>query len=195
MSRRLSGARIFRPGVRLYGTAGRKPPFPIFDTYDLPGYQLVARAPTLWDCNWLQVKENSMDPAHVAFLHTLPGSEGFSDDFKELAEWDWMETPVGMVYIDTRRLRGQGLGAGRRFHSPQHPPVPAQSGSGRAPQRHKPPAGHDLGGAARRHAHDADRLLPRARGPGPATRHRCSARTASDPTKSGNGFPATGTRR
>jgi hypothetical protein len=63
----------------------------------------VARAPTLWPCNWLQVKENSMDPAHVAFLHTLPGSDGFSEDFKELAEWDWMETPVGMVYIDTRR--------------------------------------------------------------------------------------------
>jgi hypothetical protein len=44
-----------------------------------------------------------MDPAHVAFLHTLPGSDGFSQDFKELAEWDWMETPIGMVYIDTRR--------------------------------------------------------------------------------------------
>jgi phenylpropionate dioxygenase-like ring-hydroxylating dioxygenase large terminal subunit len=85
------------------GPPETKPPFPIFDTYDLPGYQLVARAPTLWDCNWLQVKENSMDPAHVAFLHTLPGSEGFSEDFKELAEWDWMETPLGMVYIDTRR--------------------------------------------------------------------------------------------
>jgi nitrite reductase/ring-hydroxylating ferredoxin subunit len=85
------------------GPPDRKPPFPVFDTYDLPGYHLVARAPTLWDCNWLQVKENSMDPAHVAFLHTIPGSEGFSDDFKQLAEWDWMETPVGMVYIDTRR--------------------------------------------------------------------------------------------
>jgi phenylpropionate dioxygenase-like ring-hydroxylating dioxygenase large terminal subunit len=85
------------------GPPDRKPPFPIFDTYDVPGYQMIARAPTLWPCNWLQVKENSMDPAHVAFLHTLPGSDGFSDDFKELAEWDWMETPVGMVYIDTRR--------------------------------------------------------------------------------------------
>ena len=59
--------------------------FPILDTYDLPGYRLVARAPTLWECNWLQVKENSMDPAHLAFLHTLPGSEGFTDDFKEMA--------------------------------------------------------------------------------------------------------------
>ena len=85
------------------GPPDRKPPFPVFDSYDIPGYRLVARAPTFWPCNWLQVKENSMDPAHVAFLHTLPGSEGFSDDFKELAEWDWMETPVGMVYIDTRR--------------------------------------------------------------------------------------------
>jgi RimJ/RimL family protein N-acetyltransferase len=44
-----------------------------------------------------------MDPAHLAFLHTLPGSEGFTEDFKEQPEWDWMETPVGMVYIDTRR--------------------------------------------------------------------------------------------
>jgi phenylpropionate dioxygenase-like ring-hydroxylating dioxygenase large terminal subunit len=85
------------------GPPEKKPPFPILDTYDVPGYRMVARAPTLWPCNWLQVKENSMDPAHVAFLHTLPGSDGFSEDFKELAEWDWMETPVGMVYIDTRR--------------------------------------------------------------------------------------------
>ena len=65
--------------------------------------RLAARAPTLWECNWLQIKENSMDPAHLAFLHTLPGSEGFTEDLKELGEWDWMETPLGMVYIDTRR--------------------------------------------------------------------------------------------
>jgi phenylpropionate dioxygenase-like ring-hydroxylating dioxygenase large terminal subunit len=86
------------------GPPDKKPPFPMLDTYELPGYQLIARAPTMWDCNWLQVKDNSMDPAHVAFLHTLPGAEGFNDDFKDLAEWDWMETPAGMVYIDTRRM-------------------------------------------------------------------------------------------
>ncbi|HEY1300853.1 MAG TPA: aromatic ring-hydroxylating dioxygenase subunit alpha [Stellaceae bacterium] len=85
------------------GPPNKIPPFPILDTYDLPGYRLTARAPTIWECNWLQVKENSMDPAHLAFLHTLPGSEGFTQDLKELGEWDWMETPVGMVYIDTRR--------------------------------------------------------------------------------------------
>jgi len=85
------------------GPPDKQPAFPVLDTYDLPGYRLTARAPTVWECNWLQVKENSMDPAHLAFLHTLPGSEGFTDDFKELGEWDWMETPIGMVYIDTRR--------------------------------------------------------------------------------------------
>src|SRR5580700_10646557 len=85
------------------GPPDNQPPFPMLDTYDLPGYLLTARAPTLWECNWLQVKENSMDPAHLQFLHTLPGSDGFTDDFKMQPEWDWMETPVGMVYIDTRR--------------------------------------------------------------------------------------------
>ncbi len=85
------------------GPPDKMPDFPILDTYDLPGYRMTARAPTLWECNWLQVKENSMDPAHLAFLHTLPGSEGFTEDLAALGEWDWMETPVGMVYIDTRR--------------------------------------------------------------------------------------------
>jgi phenylpropionate dioxygenase-like ring-hydroxylating dioxygenase large terminal subunit len=85
------------------GPPDKRPAFPILDTYDLPGYRLVARAPTVWPCNWLQVKENSMDPAHLVFLHTLPGSEGFTEDLQALGEWDWMETPVGMVYIDTRR--------------------------------------------------------------------------------------------
>jgi phenylpropionate dioxygenase-like ring-hydroxylating dioxygenase large terminal subunit len=85
------------------GPPDKEPPFPLLDTYELPGYRLTARAPTLWECNWLQVKENSMDPAHLLYLHTLPGSQGFAEDFTMQPEWDWMETPVGMVYIDTRR--------------------------------------------------------------------------------------------
>jgi nitrite reductase/ring-hydroxylating ferredoxin subunit len=85
------------------GPPDKQPAFPLLDTYDVPGYQLVAMPGYIWPCNWLQVKENSMDPAHLAFLHTLPGSEGFTSDLEALGEWDYMETPVGMVYIDTRR--------------------------------------------------------------------------------------------
>jgi nitrite reductase/ring-hydroxylating ferredoxin subunit len=85
------------------GPPESRPEFPLLDTYDLPGYRMAPRQGTVWPCNWLQVKENSMDPAHLAFLHTLPGSQGFTDDLGALGEWDWMETPAGMVYIDTRR--------------------------------------------------------------------------------------------
>jgi phenylpropionate dioxygenase-like ring-hydroxylating dioxygenase large terminal subunit len=85
------------------GPPDKEPDFPVLDTFDLPGYRLIARPGTIWPCNWLQVKENSMDPAHLTFLHTLPGSQGFTDDLGALGEWDWMETPIGMVYIDTRR--------------------------------------------------------------------------------------------
>jgi hypothetical protein len=49
------------------------------------------------------VKENSMDPAHLAFLHTLPGRTGFTVDLAAFGEWDYVETSAGMVYIDTRR--------------------------------------------------------------------------------------------
>jgi hypothetical protein len=87
------------------GPPDKQPAFPMLDTYDLPGYQMVAMPGYVWPCNWLQVKENSMDPAHLAFLHTLPGSEGFTNDLEALGEWDYMETPAGMVYIDTRRQR------------------------------------------------------------------------------------------
>lgn len=85
------------------GPPEHKPDFPILDTFDLPGYQLVAQEGYVWPCNWLQVKENSMDPAHLAFLHTIPGSDGFTEDLAELGVWDYVETSAGMVYIDTRR--------------------------------------------------------------------------------------------
>ena len=84
-----------------------KPEFPIYDTLDLPGYQLLPQPGYIWPCNWLQVKENSMDPAHLAFLHTLPGSSGFTQDLAELGIWDYVETSSGMVYIDTRRQGDQ----------------------------------------------------------------------------------------
>jgi nitrite reductase/ring-hydroxylating ferredoxin subunit len=85
------------------GPPNKQPPFPLLDTFDLPGYQLVAQTGYVWPCNWLQIKENSMDPAHLAFLHTIPGSMGFTADLGALGEWDYMETDTGMVYIDTRR--------------------------------------------------------------------------------------------
>src|SRR5260370_30501585 len=46
------------------GPPDEQPDFPVFDTFDLPGYRLAARAPPLWECTWLTVKENRQEPTH-----------------------------------------------------------------------------------------------------------------------------------
>ena len=86
------------------GPPERQPPFPIFDTYEMPGYHMHPGIHYSWACNWLQVRENAMDPIHLMFLHTIEGNEGFTGDFAQIGEIDFMETPIGMVYIDTRRV-------------------------------------------------------------------------------------------
>ena len=62
-------------------------------------------------CNWLQLKENSMDPVHLVFLHTILGGNQLgaqvSEDFGKVSEIDFIDTPVGMIYIDTRRVGNQ----------------------------------------------------------------------------------------
>ncbi len=86
------------------GPPDKRPAFPMFDTYETPGYHTEAAVQGLWPCNWLQHRDNVMDPAHLHFLHAMPGNIGFSEDFGLDDELDFMETPAGMVYISTRRL-------------------------------------------------------------------------------------------
>jgi hypothetical protein len=53
----------------------------------------------------VQIKENSMDPVHTAFLHTIVSGCQFTEAFGDVGVMEWQETPVGMVYIHTRRYR------------------------------------------------------------------------------------------
>jgi hypothetical protein len=48
--------------------------------------------------------ENTMDPAHTAFLHTIVSGAVFTDEFGVLPELDFVETPIGMIYVATRRV-------------------------------------------------------------------------------------------
>jgi nitrite reductase/ring-hydroxylating ferredoxin subunit len=80
------------------------PRFPIYDTFDLPGFELHPAAGFVLPCNWLQVKDNSMDPVHTSFLHALSSGYHFTPAFGALAELDWLEMPYGMIYIATRRV-------------------------------------------------------------------------------------------
>ncbi len=84
------------------GPPDLKPDFPILDTYDLPDNKMVPYCVT-WPCNWLQAAENVMDPWHAVFLHTKISFAQFADAWGAMPVIDWVETPLGMVYVTTRR--------------------------------------------------------------------------------------------
>ena len=86
------------------GPPDRRPPFPMYDSYDVPGYRLIPAAEFTLPCNWLQVKDNSMDPVHTAFLHALSSGYQFTEAFGVVPEIDWKLTDAGMVYLATRRV-------------------------------------------------------------------------------------------
>ena len=86
------------------GPPEQKPPFPIYDSYTRPGYRLIPGRKYFYPCNWLQILENAMDPVHTAFLHTIVSGSQFTDEFGEVPELDFLETPVGIIYVATRRV-------------------------------------------------------------------------------------------
>ena len=86
------------------GPPDRRPAFPFWDSFEVPGHTLMPAAEFTLPCNWLQVKDNSMDPVHTAFLHALSSGYQFTAAFGVVPELDWHATEAGMVYIATRRL-------------------------------------------------------------------------------------------
>ena len=86
------------------GPPERQPPFPMYDSFSRPGYRLIPGLKYYYPCNWLQIMENTMDPAHTAFLHTIVSGAVFTNEFGVLPELDFVETPIGMIYIATRRV-------------------------------------------------------------------------------------------
>jgi hypothetical protein len=81
-----------------------RPAFPVYDTFALPGLELHPAAGFALPCNWLQVKDNAMDPVHTSFLHALSSGYHFTPAFGALAELEWQETAYGMIYVATRRV-------------------------------------------------------------------------------------------
>jgi phenylpropionate dioxygenase-like ring-hydroxylating dioxygenase large terminal subunit len=82
-----------------------KPPFARYDRFDLPGVRTAPGGRMPFSCNWVQVKENSMDPIHTATLHVLPGQPNpFGETFGVVPELEFVETPVGMIYLAVRRV-------------------------------------------------------------------------------------------
>jgi hypothetical protein len=57
-----------------------------------------------YPCNWLQIFENVMDPTHGVFLHTRISFEHFAPAWGDLPVTEFRESPLGMVYITSRRV-------------------------------------------------------------------------------------------
>jgi nitrite reductase/ring-hydroxylating ferredoxin subunit len=98
---------VYRGLVFVYmGPPDRKPAFPVYDTYEMDGYREWVGLRHMLPANWLQIKENCMDPAHLLFLHTIEGNpkESFPPELNVTPELDYAQSPIGMVYIDSRRV-------------------------------------------------------------------------------------------
>ena len=86
------------------GPPAEQPPFPIYDSLIRPGYRVSPGQKYFYPCNWLQIQDNTMDPTHTAFLHTIVSGAMFTEEFGVLPELDYLETPIGMIYVATRRV-------------------------------------------------------------------------------------------
>jgi nitrite reductase/ring-hydroxylating ferredoxin subunit len=86
------------------GPPDQMPAFPTYDSFKRPGYRMIPGQKYFYPCNWLQILENTMDAVHTAFLHTIVSGAVFTDEFGVLPELEFAETPVGIIYIATRRV-------------------------------------------------------------------------------------------
>ena len=119
-------------------------------------------------------------------LPTISGHSASGTGWRPRSAWS----------ISTPAAKTTGYGCGSPiFYPAEHPSVPAQRRPDGIAQLGQPADGDDLGGAARRHPHDADRLLPRAGGQGVSAGRRFWPGCEPAPTKNGSAFPATMTRR
>jgi phenylpropionate dioxygenase-like ring-hydroxylating dioxygenase large terminal subunit len=88
------------------GPLERLPVFPHFDFMEVPGVEIVPGVRLPVECNWLQMRENTMDPAHTFTLHAIPqwrGMEHFAPTFEHRPEFVFADTPTGMIYAAARR--------------------------------------------------------------------------------------------
>ena len=86
------------------GPPDQIPAFPICDSFEREGFRLMPGKRYDYPCNWLQILENAMDPVHTSFLHTIVSGSQFTDEFGVVPNLDFMETPIGIIYLATRRV-------------------------------------------------------------------------------------------
>ena len=79
---------------------------PAFPDYDFMHYENEEYHPFIWHnpCNWVQLRENTQDPIHLTFLHTMFDVKQFGDYAYDLPVIDACETPIGQITTSVRRV-------------------------------------------------------------------------------------------
>jgi hypothetical protein len=70
----------------------------------VPGIRLVPGSCLPFACNWTQIKDNAMDPAHTAVLHAIQGPNQFSPSFGHFPEMRFARSPIGLLNVCARRV-------------------------------------------------------------------------------------------
>jgi 5,5'-dehydrodivanillate O-demethylase len=90
--------------VFAYLGEGEAPPFelPRKPVFERPGGIVYAKLET-WPCNWFQMVENSLDAAHVSFVHQMGRVGSFGGTVTQaIPELTYLETDAGIRQIATR---------------------------------------------------------------------------------------------
>jgi len=90
------------------GEPAEAPEFPLFDTCEDPDTEYIPYS-LHFPCNWLQVLENAEDPVHTVFLHARTSGPQFAQYHSEMGAFDFIETPIGVTSVHTRRWKDKVL--------------------------------------------------------------------------------------
>jgi nitrite reductase/ring-hydroxylating ferredoxin subunit len=85
------------------GPPDQVPEFPVYDALTWPAENRLVPYKLPTPCNWLQMHENAADPVHTAYLHTIVSGVQFTPAFGALPVLEFMETPLGLLCVATRR--------------------------------------------------------------------------------------------
>lgn len=82
---------------------------PVFPTFDFMTIPMRLEPGKRWEveCNWLQMRENTMDPAHTYTLHAIPqwrGMEHFAPSFGSRPTTIFTQTRNGFMYTAARKI-------------------------------------------------------------------------------------------
>ena len=72
------------------------------DAFEEPG-RLIFTREQIWDCNWFQQVENSLDAVHVSFVHVWGKMSRFGEEITTaIPELSYSETSAGIRQVATR---------------------------------------------------------------------------------------------